>query len=625
MCGFAGFFVTPDLSGLVNEVGKDMALSLSHRGGDGFGVNVTNGVCLVHNRLAIVDLTSAAHQPMVSNCGDYVLAYNGEIYNHMELREQLESDCYNHIWRSGSDTETLLESLKFWGVHKTLEKINGMFAFAFYSKRERTVTLARDRLGEKPLYWGWVNGTFLFGSELKALKRHPHFLANINRDALALLVNYGYVPAPHSIYEGIEKLQSGHFVQIKLGDRRESVLPYTYWSLGKTAISGISNSINSSSRSIVDAVEREIAGAVAGQLLGDVPIGTFLSGGIDSSLITALMQKISDHRVMSFTIGFDNPGYNEARHAKRVAEHLGTDHTELYIGEKDALDVIGSLPDIYSEPFADSSQIPMVLVSRLAKERVTVALSGDGGDELFGGYSPYQFAPKLWSRLSKIPLPLRQLATKIFKGAPLPANIEKGIQILSANDREEFYRLLQSHWVDPGQIVIGAKDIGALNSSLRQPPTIRNFEHWMMAADAGRYMVDDILTKVDRAAMHSSLETRVPLLDHRVVELSWKIPLNMKINNGIGKWILREVLARHVPREYFERPKKGFSVPLSHWLRGPLRDWAESLLDEQRLLNEGYFSPKPVRAAWAAHLSGKRDYSRKLWAILMFQAWLEVQ
>jgi asparagine synthase (glutamine-hydrolysing) len=625
MCGFAGFFVEPDLSGVVKEVGEDMALSLSHRGGDGFGVNVTDGVCLVHNRLAIVDLTSAAHQPMVSHCGDHILAYNGEIYNHMELRAQLELDHHKVIWRSDSDTETLLESLIFWGVHKTLEKIIGMFSFAFYSKRERIVTLARDRLGEKPLYWGWVNGTFLFGSELQALKRHPRFLGDINRDALALLVNYGYVPAPHSIYQGIEKLQSGHFVQIKLGGRRERVFPRTYWSLEKTATFGISNSINNSSRGIVDTLEKTITEAVAGQLMGDVPIGTFLSGGIDSSLITALMQKVSDHRVMSFTIGFDNPAYNEAHHARQLADHLGTDHSELYVGEKDALDVIGSLPDIYSEPFADSSQIPMVLVSRLAKERVTVALSGDGGDELFGGYTPYKFAPRLWSGVSKMPLPLRQLATKILMGAPLPAKIEKGIKLLSATDREDFYRLLQSHWVDPSQIVIGAKGIGVLNSSLRQPPTIDNYEHWMMAADAGRYMVDDILTKVDRAAMHSSLETRVPLLDHRVVELSWKIPLSMKINNGVGKWILREVLARHVPREYFERPKKGFSVPLGQWLRGPLRDWAESLLDERRLSYEGYFSAEPVRAVWAAHLSGKRDYSRKLWAILMFQAWLEVQ
>lgn len=625
MCGIVGAM---QFSGIgLPHLLSAIRLRLHHRGPDDYGhwIDKDEGIALGHTRLAIVDLSPAGHQPMPSACDRYMIAFNGEIYNHHKLRQQLEQQGQAPAWRGHSDTETLLACFSAWGIEATLKATVGMFALALWDKQEQQLTLARDRLGEKPLYWGWCGDTLLFGSELKALKAHPAFNAQVDRGSLSLLLRYNYIPAPYTIYQGIEKLPAGQFVQIKKGQLRSDVQTKTYWQLNQVIENGLANPFTGTDAQATDTLEQAIRKAVSGQMLSDVPLGAFLSGGVDSSTVVALMQQQSKQPVRTFAIGFDEPGYNEAEYAKEVAQHLGTDHTELYVSAQDALDLVPRLPDIYCEPFADSSQLPTFLVSRMAKQHVTVALSGDGGDELFGGYNPYQFAPRLWSKLQLLPLPLRQIAYRLLSGLPLPDKLEKLLRVLPAKDKEQFYQILMSHWDNPGQLVIGGNEYPTLINSTEQWPKADSFEHWMMAMDAGQYMTDDILVKVDRAAMANSLETRVPLLDHRVVELAWQLPLHMKIRDGVGKWVLREVLYRHVPREMIERPKKGFSVPLGQWLRGPLRDWAEPLLNEQRLAQEGYFNSGVVRRIWSDHLQGRRDHSLKLWSILMFQAWLEKQ
>lgn len=624
MCGMIGVLgVVPlEASRLTG-----MANSIRLRGPDdqGIWIDESIGIGLAHTRLSIVDLSTAGHQPMASACDRFVIAFNGEIYNHLDLRNQLESQGSASAWRGHSDTETLLACFGAWGIEQTLKATVGMFALALWDKQEQQLTLARDRLGEKPLYWGWCGDTLLFGSELKALKAHPDFKAEVDRGALSLLLRHNYIPAPYTIYQGIEKLPAGQYVQIKKGQLRADVQLKPYWQLNQAIERGLANPFSGTDAQVTDLLEQTISQAVGGQMLADVPLGAFLSGGVDSSTVVALMQQQSKQPVRTFAIGFDEPGYNEAEYAKEVARHLGTDHTELYVSAQDALDLVPRLPDIYCEPFADSSQLPTFLVSRMAKQHVTVALSGDGGDELFGGYNPYQFAPRVWGKLKVLPLPLRQIAFRLLSGLPLSDKLAKLLRVLPAKDKEQFYQVLMSHWDHPDQLVIGGRTHPTLISSPEQWPQTDSFEHWMMAMDAGQYMTDDILVKVDRAAMANSLETRVPLLDHRVVELAWQIPQHMKIRGGVGKWVLREVLYRHVPREMIERPKKGFSVPMGQWLRGPLRDWAETLLSEQRLEREGFFVPRVVRRVWTEHLQGKRDHARKLWSILMFQAWLEKQ
>lgn len=630
MCGFCGFYmfaVKNTFSRADNFTLKSMSLLLTSRGPDDLGVwhdeNVRVG--LAHTRLSIVDLSASGSQPMVSACGRFVIAFNGEIYNHLQLREQLESLSFAPAWRGQSDTETLLACFSAWGVGPTLQAAVGMFALALWDRKEQQLTLARDRMGEKPLYWGWCDNTLLFGSELKALKAHPDFNAEVDRGALTLLLRHNYIPSPYTIYRGIEKLPAGHFVQIKQNQSRADVQPKAYWRLNQAIESGLAEPFSGTSEQATDLLEQTISRAVSGQMLADVPLGAFLSGGVDSSTVVALMQAQAEQPVRTFAIGFDEPGFNEAEYAKEVAGHLGTDHTELYVSARDVLDIVPRLPEVYCEPFGDSSQLPTFLVSRMAKEYVTVALSGDGGDELFGGYNPYQFAPRVWNKLKTLPLPLRQIACQLLSGRPLSDKLAKLLSLFPAKDREQFYFILMSHWENPEQLIVGGQTLPTLINGSDSWPKTDSFEHWMMAIDAGQYMPDDILVKVDRAAMANSLETRVPLLDHRVVELAWKMPLHMKIRGGTGKWILREVLYRHVPREMIERPKKGFTVPLGQWLRGPLRDWAETLLGQSRLAQEGYFVPSVVRRVWAEHLRGRRDHARKLWSILMFQAWLEKQ
>ena len=625
MCGFSGFFSKTAQGMNASNILDVMAKTILSRGPNGGGTWLSSSrhIGFSHRRLAVVELSDAGHQPMSSATERYVLAFNGEIYNHLDLRRILSSDGQAPEWRGHSDTETLLACFEAWGVEKTLVSTVGMFAIALWDSHKQKLILARDRLGEKPLYWGWQDGMLLFGSELKALKAHPAFCATINRNALALYLRHNYVPAPYSIYDGIEKLMPGHYVNISIGQNRASVTPVSYWSFNTVVASGLAAPLEGDTQAIVNTLENQLSESVGMQMLADVPLGAFLSGGIDSSLIVALMQKQSKSAVKTFTIGFDEPGFNEAEHALTVSKHLGTEHTEIYVKSSDALGVIPSLPNIYCEPFADSSQIPTFLVSQLAKQHVTVALSGDAGDELFGGYNPYQFAPRIWDKVSKIPYPIRSLASRGLRKLPLRGKAEKLANIIDTKNREDFYRQLMSHWKHPLEVVIDAYEPSTLLNTSSEWPDTDSFESWMMAMDAQTYMVDDILVKVDRAAMANSLETRVPLLDHRVVELAWKIPTHLRIKDGKGKWPLREVLSRHVPKQMFERPKKGFSIPVGHWLRGPLREWAEVLLDRSRLQKEGYFKPEPIRKLWNDHLSGKGDYSSRLWGVLMFQAWLE--
>lgn len=628
MCGIVGFYspIMPSRQCTYATASK-MAAAITHRGPDDSGTwhDGQTGIGLAHARLAIVDLSAAGHQPMQSACERYVIAFNGEIYNYLLLREQLQQQQLAPTWRGHSDTETLLACFEAWGIEQTLQATVGMFAIALWDKQLQVLTLARDRMGEKPLYWGWCGDTLLFGSELKALKAHPAFNADIDHNALALLLRYNYIPAQHCIYQGIEKLCAGYFVQIKRGQQRQDVAATPYWSLKSVVEAGLANPFNGSDTLAIDLLENQLSQSIGSQMLADVPLGAFLSGGVDSSTIVALMQRQSSQAVRTFAIGFNEPGYNEAQHAKEVANHLGTDHTEFYVSSADALALIPQLPQIYCEPFADSSQIPTFLVSKMAREHVTVALSGDAGDELFGGYNPYQFAPKIWGFLRRLPQPLRALAANVLVGLPMPDKARKLVEVLPAASREEFYCILMSHWKQSELLVIGTREPLAQMYSFRAMPKISDYAHWMMAMDAQTYLPDDILVKVDRAAMANSLETRVPMLDHRVVELAWRLPMHMKIRNGKGKWVLREVLYRHVPKALIDRPKKGFSIPMARWLRGPLRDWAEALLDESRLQQEGYLHPEPIRRVWQQHLQGRADHSTQLWGVLMFQAWLQEQ
>jgi asparagine synthase (glutamine-hydrolysing) len=628
-----------------------MADALTHRGPDDAGVWVDGeaGIGLGHRRLSILDLSPAGHQPMVSAGGRYVVAFNGEIYNHLGLRRELEMSA---DWRGHSDTETLLAGLEAWGVEATLKKAVGMFAIALWDRGERILYLARDRMGEKPLYYGWQNGVFLFGSVLKALREHPSFKGEIDRDALALFLRHNCIPAPYSIYKDIRKLPPGTFLKLKMGGGQfaQGSLPdpVAYWSLSAVVETGQREPFPGNDAEAISALDARLKESVGLQMVADVPLGAFLSGGLDSSTVVALMQTQSSRPVRTFTIGFNEDGYNEAEHAKAVARHLGTDHTELYVTAKGAMDVIPRLPALYDEPFSDSSQIPTFLISQLARQHVTVSLSGDAGDELFGGYNRYFWAAKLWRWLRVMPKPARSALAGVLT-AMSPSNwnaafasssrliptawsyanpgdkLHKLVEILVAKSPEEIYLGLVSHWKQPGAVVVGGAEPPTVLTEFARQTSLPDFEHRMMYLDALSYLPDDILVKVDRAAMGVSLETRVPLLDHRVVEFAWRLPLSMKIRNGRGKWILRQVLYKYVPKELIERPKMGFGVPIDSWLRGPLRDWAESLLDESRLKREGFFRPESIRRKWAEHLSGQRNWQYYLWDVLMFQAWLEAQ
>jgi asparagine synthase (glutamine-hydrolysing) len=583
---------------------------------------------------------------MVSASGRFVIVFNGEIYNHLELRQALNSRfCGNEsqsdpAWRGHSDTETLLAGIDSWGLEETLKRSVGMFALAIWDRKERSLTLARDRMGEKPLYYGWQRGVFLFGSEIKAIKAHPAFAGEVDRGAIALQMRHSYIPAPYSIYHGIRKLPPGHCIKITTSDESAQNAPRPYWSFPQAVECSRYDPFTGTDTEAVDTLDGLLRSAVAQQMNADVPLGAFLSGGIDSSTIVALMQSQSSRPVKTFTIGFKEAGYDEAVHAKAVAQHLGTEHTELYLSPQQAMNVIPRLPTLYDEPFSDSSQIPTYLVSEMARRHVTVSLSGDGGDELFGGYNRYHMTSGVWDKIQKVPRLFRRVAStgltslpperwdqisRWIPGATKYANfgnkIHKGASVLTSQSLDELYLNFISHWSDPASLVINGIEHP---TQITVPPFhLSGKIEQMMALDSVSYLPDDILCKVDRAAMGASIETRVPMLDHRVVEFAWRIPLKMKVRHGQGKWILRQVLNKYVPKELIERPKMGFGVPIGGWLRGPLRDWAESLLDESRLRNEGFFYPAPIRKKWDEHLSGQNNWQYHLWDVLMFQAWLE--
>ena len=643
MCGLTGFFHLSSTSyDSQSALLQSMCDRLAHRGPDDLGVWIDDeaGIALGHRRLSILDCSSAGHQPMRSPCGRYVLAFNGEIYNHAELRLELEKEGEAFNWRGHSDTETLLAALRRWGLEQCLKKLNGMFAFALWDVHERRLMLARDRIGEKPLYYGRIGDVFLFGSELKALAAHPVWRGEVNRDALTLFLRYSYIPSPWSIYQSIQKLPPAHFLVI--GDWGRSFDdPQCYWDLSEISERG-ARSRSPGDASLIDELDRLVLNAVGQRMMADVPLGAFLSGGYDSSLVVAAMQAQSNVPIRTFSIGFEEGRYNEAHHAKAIAQYLGTDHTELYVTPKQAMAVIPKLANIYDEPFADSSQIPTFLVSQLARQHVTVSLSGDGGDELFGGYQRYLLGHRIWNNLRWLPTPMRHSLGSLLRHFPgetldslqlrLPSKwrvdnladrLLKLSEMLSFGTGETFYRSLISHVKNPDQWVVGATEPRTTLNLPETWPVIPDLRERMMYLDQLTYLPDDILTKVDRASMAASLEVRVPLLDHRIVEFAWRVPTESKFRYGQGKWLLRQVVHRHVPEHLMKRPKMGFSVPIDEWLRGPLRDWAESLLDERRLREEGFFRAEPIRQLWKEHLSGNRRWHYHLWNVLMFQEWNE--
>lgn len=646
MCGIFGYYTrsTQRFSDAILR----MSAALSHRGPDDSGVwrEEKDGLVLGHQRLAIVDLSAAGHQPMHSASGRFVMVFNGEIYNHHDLRLSLGAGIE---WRGHSDTETLLAAFDIWGIEETLQKVVGMYAIALWDRQARVLTLVRDRMGEKPLYFGWQgqgsDEVFLFGSEFKALKAHPLFKGEVDRDSISLLLRHNYIPAPYTIYKGIAKLPPGHMLELSEVDRRSGVLPKSrpYWSVVDVARAGAFHPWEGSADQAVNQLDSLLKHAIGQQMVADVPLGAFLSGGIDSSIVVALMQAQSSRPVKTFTIGFNELGYNEALHAKSVAQHLGTDHTELYVTPEQAMAVIPKLPALYDEPFSDSSQIPTFLVSQLAKQHVTVSLSGDGGDELFCGYNRYS-SLALWQKLAYIPKSLRRFAAVALTSLPhqklnhiarsIPGlklydnfgeKVHKGAGVLTSETLDELYLGFVSHWNDPAQVVLDASEPPTTLTGFRPALDGLSGVQQMMLMDAMTYLPDDILVKVDRAAMGVSLESRVPFLDHRVVEFAWQLPQALKLREGQSKWILRQILYRYVPKALIERPKMGFGVPIDAWLRGPLKEWAEELLDESRLRHEGYLKPEPIRQKWIEHLSGKRNWQYHLWDVLMFQAWLELE
>ena len=637
MCGIAGFLgKTPYPKKCLSE----MAQALSHRGPDNSGIwfDDKEEIGFAHARLSILDLSLAGHQPMHSISNNYVIIFNGEIYNHSELRSELESISQRN-WAGHSDTETLLAAIEEWGFEGALKKVKGMFAIALWDKNLKILSLACDRIGEKPLYYGWVNKQFVFASELKSLKKFPEFNNRVDRSSLAMFLRFNSIPAPYSIYENIHKIEPAQIINIKTTTNK--IEKHCFWSIEEVHKKSNMNKFSGTSNEAVDQLESVLADAVSSQMQSDVPLGAFLSGGIDSSTIVALMQSFSNSKVNTFTIGFNSKEFDEAKHAALVAKHLGTDHYEKYVTENDALNVIPNLPSVYDEPFADSSQIPTFLVSEFAKHKVTVALSGDAGDELFGGYNRYIFSEKTLNYILKAPSTIKKLFSKLIFSISeenwnrllkssmsksfnnVGNKLHKTADILSSKSIRDLHLRLVSQIHNPSEWIKNSNEYESkLNDGIVRFEELNSIES-MMAYDLISYLPTDILTKVDRAAMSVSLETRIPFLDLDVIEFSSSLPIEFKIRDGVSKWVLREVLYKHVPKDLIERPKMGFGVPLAEWLRGPLKDWAESLLDEKRLHQEGFFNVEFVRDKWTEHLNGNRNWSYQLWNVLMFQAWLE--
>lgn len=644
MCGIAGFFDPRRNAGKaeLERIASSMASALRHRGPDAEGAwaDAQTGVALGHRRLAILDLSREGSQPMRSADGKYMLVFNGEIYNFEELRIELTKR--GHFFRGRSDTEVLLAGFSEWGIVQTLRRCIGMFALGVWDRRSRRLLLARDRAGEKPLYHGWTGNVFIFGSELKALRKHPCWEAGIDHGAVASLIRYGYIPAPTSIYEGIEKLPPGCVLELTESDllARRTGAPEPYWSLQNVVQAAAAYPFGGGESEATGQLHSLLLDSVRQQMVADVPLGAFLSGGIDSTLVVALMQAQSRRPIKTFCIGFHQDEFDEAPFAMAVSRHLGTDHSELYVHADELLQVISRLPAIYDEPFADTSQIPTVLLCELARLRVTVSLSGDGGDELFGGYEDYRKAQRLWPVLKRIPQFVRDGTAK-----PLEALSALGLGVLNhsnavsrvlgraanlatilpARTEQNLYRLLMSPNRRPLQWLRRKNEKVPLFDSAFTWAEVPDLLHRMMAMDFVGYLPDDILVKVDRAAMSTSLETRIPFLDHRVIEFAWSLPASLKQRQGRGKWLLRHLLRKYVPGALIDRPKKGFNVPIAEWLRGSLRQWAEALLSGERLRAEGFFDAEVIRQKWMEHQSGKRDLGQSLWHVLMFQSWLESQ
>jgi asparagine synthase (glutamine-hydrolysing) len=648
MCGIAGIFRKGehDQTAIADCV-TQITATLAHRGPDAsdFWVDRASGIAFGHRRLSVLDLTAAGAQPMRSDCGRLTVTFNGEIYNHLDIRSELETAGAAPNWRGHSDTETLLYAVRCWGIEGALQRFNGMFAFAIWDAHNGTLTLCRDRFGEKPLFYGWIGADFVFASELKAFVAHPRWCGMLDRGALTAFMRYCYVPAPSTIWQGIRKLNSGSSVTFSRATEVGHLpLPEAYWSMRQRVVAGQRDRLTDPAEATAE-LERLLSRAVKRQLLSDVPVGAFLSGGIDSSTVVALMQTQSARPIKTFSVGFAEAAFNEAIHARGIAHHLGTDHTELIVAPSDARDVVPKLAKMYDEPFADSSQIPTHLVATLARRSVTVALSGDAGDELFGGYNRHVWGTRLHARFGPLPVPVkRALAAVIGAIAPEPANtagyfvgkvlpdryrilragdqIAKIGRIVGARNSEEMYRLLSSIDDDPARVILGGSEpeswFTEQMAEIDQP--IDALDR-MTLADALSYLTDDILQKVDRAAMSVSLETRVPFLDRDVVEFSCHVPPDMKVQNGQGKWLLRQVLDPYVPKHLIDRPKTGFGIPLDEWLRGPLKSWAADLLAPERLNRQGWFDSKRVSAVWAEHLSGGRNHGFWLWNVLMAQAW----
>ncbi len=638
MCGIAGFYaLNNDHSKMQNHVtGQKMIAALHHRGPDNGDLwqDPTTPILLAHRRLAILDLSPEGAQPMASTSGRYIITYNGEIYNHPTIRTDLENT--GHIFKGRSDTETILAAIEYWGLNQTLQKITGMFAFALWDRKEKQLHFIRDRMGKKPLYIGWTKTALIFASELKALRAHPDFEPEINKEAVALYMRYANVPAPHSIYKNIWHLPPAHRLTLDTEALKTKPdlpsLMRPYWSATESLKIARTNPVNKPEAQIIEDFEALLNQCVHERTLSDVPLGSFLSGGIDSSLVTALMQKSSPVPIKTYSIGFNEDGFDEAQHAKKIATHLGTEHFEHYCTPQDARDVIPMLSDIYDEPFADQSAIPTYLVSKFARQNVTVALTGDGGDELLGGYTRHISGPRIYSAMRRLPAPLRRALSNIIttlspeqwqalrRTKPLFGNhMHKTAAILRKSTQEDIYTRLVSQWEQTPSLTHTGIDLQTINA-LPHVDGLSFAEH-IMLWDTLTYLPNDILTKLDRASMATSLEARAPLLDHRLYEYAAALPLNMKIRAGKGKYILREILARNVPRELFERPKQGFNIPLDEWLRTNLRDWAEDLLNETTLKNQNLLNAKIIRNSWNAHLKGQGNHTNALWTVLMFQAW----
>lgn len=654
MCGITGMLFPDGTGGAresVDTVRQDLAAmtnAITHRGPDDSSSwsDAENGLFLGHQRLAIIDLSVEGRQPMLSASGRYVIVYNGEIYNFAEMQQELKQRGAK--FRGHSDTEVLLAAIEEWGLEESIRRSVGMFAFAIYDRRNQELVLVRDRLGIKPLYYGIHRGVLLFGSELKALTASAYFSKEINTEVIPQYLRYNYIPEPHTIWRSTYKLEPGHVLRISAdrwkGSETEGIEKQEYWSARRVALSGVQQPLQVDAQEAVDLLDAQLSRAVHDRMVADVPLGAFLSGGVDSSTVVALMQERSARPVKTFSIGFSEAQFNEARYAAEVAGYLGSEHTELYVSPGEAQAVIPLLPRMYDEPYSDYSNIPTYLVSALARQHVTVSLSGDGGDELFGGYNRHMLINGLWGRMKRVPLPLRRAAgAGALAGSPelwdtlagmaggiLPRRyrlvdpgykLHKIAELSASRNPMELYHNLVSEWKQPMKALV-SKD--ALESSLISDSVWREMDDLsqiIMYLDLISYLPGDILTKVDRASMAVSLESRVPLLDHRVVELAWKLPQQYKIRDGEGKWALREVLYRRVPRTLIDRPKQGFTVPVGIWLRGPLRSWAEDLLEEKRLSEGGVFRPKIIRSLWKQHLSGKRNHDSKLWPVLMFEAW----